>query len=180
MRVGTLAALLAAAVLVAGCGSSGSSSGGSSKASTKSSKPSTTKAATPSTTGAASAPATTTTAISTSFANGANCLKLDGISAQFTQALASATGAKFNEAAAAGAFQKLADAAPAAIRSDLETIAQTFSTFASAFKKSGYEIGKTPTATQTAALESAVALFSEPKLKTAETALQAWGKKNCS
>lgn len=182
MRVGTLAALLAAVVLVAGCGgSSNNSSGGSPKSSTKSSKPSsTTKASTPSTTTTASTSSpSTTSATQTSFASDANCLKLDGVSAKFAQALASTTGSKFNETAEAADFQDLANAAPSAIRPDLETIAQAFTTFATAFKKSGYEIGKTPTASQTAALESAVAVFNQPKLKSAELALQAWGKKNC-
>jgi hypothetical protein len=181
MRVGTLAALLAAAVLVAGCGSSSSSSGASSTNS-KAPKPSTTtKASAPSVTTTASTPSSSSTSTaSTSFASDANCLELDGVSAKFEQALASATGAKFDEAVAAGAFQKLADAAPSAIRPDLETVAQAFSAFATAFTKSGYVIGKTPTAAQTAALASAVAVFTQPKLKAAETALQAWGKKNCS
>jgi glutathione S-transferase len=91
----------------------------------------------------------------------------------------SVTGSKFNETAAASDFQQLANAAPSAIRSDLQTVATAFSTFASALKKSGYVFGKTPTATQTAALESATSVFEQPKLKAADAALQAWSVKNC-
>jgi hypothetical protein len=94
--------------------------------------------------------------------------------------MASETGSKFNETAAAADFQSLANAAPSTIRPDLETITKAFTTFAAAFKKSGYEIGKAPTAAQTAALQAAVAVFNEPNLKAAEVALQAWSKKNCS
>jgi hypothetical protein len=170
--------------MVAGCGgSSNSSSGGSSKSSTKSSKPSaTTKASAPSatTTASTSSSSNTSTTAATSFASDANCLALDGVGTKFAQAMASATGAKFNETAAVADFQNLANAAPSAIRPDLETIAQAFTSFATAFKKSGYEIGKTPTAAQTAALEASMAVFSQPKLKAAELALQAWGKKNCT
>jgi len=61
----------------------------------------------------------------------------------------------------------------------LQTIAKAFTTFAAAVKKSGYEIGKTPTAAQTAALQAAVADFSKPNLKAAEVALRVWSKTNC-
>jgi hypothetical protein len=180
MRVGTLAALLAAVLLVAGCGgSSNNSSGGSPKSSTKSSKPSTTTKAPSATTTASTSSTSSTSGTQAAFASDANCLKLSGVGAKFAEAMASASGAKFNETAEAADFQALANAAPSAIRPDLQTIAQAFTTFATAFKKSGYEIGKTPTAAQTAALESAVAVFNQPKLKSAEVALQAWGKKNC-
>jgi len=173
MRVGTFSGLLAAAVLVAGCGGSSSgTSGGSSKSSTKSSKSSTTTKASTST-------PTRTATTQISFASGTNCLQLAGVGAKFAEALASETGAKFNETATAADFQSLASAAPSAIRPDLETIAKAFTTFAAAFKKSGYRIGKTPTAAQAAALQAAVAVFSKPNLKAAEAALQAWSKKNC-
>ena len=172
MRVGTLSAVVAAAVLVAGCGGSSSgTSGGSSKSSTKSSKSSTTRSSTSTST------KTPTTPIS--FASGTNCLQLAGVSAKFAEALASETGSKFNETAAAADFQNLANAAPSAIRPDLQTVAKAFTTFAAAFKKSGYEIGKAPTAAQAAALQTAVAVFKEPNLKAAEAALRGWSKKNC-
>jgi hypothetical protein len=45
-----------------------------------------------------------------------NCPQLAGVSAKFAEALASETGSKFNETAAATDFQNLANAAPAAIR----------------------------------------------------------------
>jgi len=176
MRVGTLAALLAAVVFVAGCGGSSSSSpsssspsGGPSKSSVKSSKPSTTSTASTGT--RSNAPST--------FASSSNCLALAGVGAKFAQAMESVTGSKFDETAAASDFQQLANAAPSLIRSDLQTVATAFSTFASALKKSGYVFGKTPTATQTAALESATSVFEQPKLKAADAALQAWSVKNC-
>jgi hypothetical protein len=105
---------------------------------------------------------------------------LDGLGAAFARAMASATGAKFNLTAEAADFQNLVSAAPSAIQPDLEAVAQAFTKFAAAFTKSGYEIGKAPTAAQTAALESAEAVFAEPKLRSAEAALEAWGKKNCT
>ncbi len=180
MRVGTLAALLAAVLLVAGCGgSSNNSSGGSPKSSTKSSKPSATTEAPSATTTASTSSTSSTSGTQAAFANDANCLKLSGVDAKFAEAMASTTGAKFNESAVAADFQNLANAAPSAIRPDLQAIAQAFTSFAAAFKKAGYVIGKTPTAAQTAALESAVAVFNQPKLKSAEAALEAWGKKNC-
>jgi hypothetical protein len=164
MRFGTFAAPLAAAVLFAGCGGS---SGSSSKSSTT-----TTAASTLSVSSASTTP--------TSFASGSNCLQLAGVGAEFAEAIESAAGVKFNEAGAASDFQKLANAAPSAIRADLETVATAFTAFAADFKKSGYEFGKTPTASQAAALESAVAVFEQPKLKAADAALKAWVTKNCT
>ena len=165
--------MVAAAILVAGCGGSSSgTSGGSSKSSTKSSKSSTTTRSSTST-------STKTPTTPISFASGTNCLQLAGVSAKFAEALASETGSKFNETAAATDFQNLANAAPSAIRPDLQTVAKAFTTFAAAFKKSGYEIGKAPTAAQAAALQAAVAVFKEPNLKAAEAALRGWSKKNC-
>jgi len=174
--------MMAAALLAAGCGSSSNgSSGGSHKSSAKSSKPpakTTTVASTTTTTN--SPPTTTSSSAPTSFASAANCLKLDGVSAKFAQAMESMTGKNSNETAVAADFQSLADAAPSAIRPDLETVAKAFTSFTTALTKSGYSIGKTPTAAQTAAMAAAMAAFNQPKLKAAETALQAWGKKNCS
>jgi hypothetical protein len=176
MRVRTLAAALAAAGLVAGCGGSSSPSTSTTTA-TKATTAKTPTATAPKTVSTSSTPSTTG---APTFASDANCLKLAGVSASFAKALASTTGTKFNESAAAADFQKLADNAPSAIRADLETVAGAFDKFAAAFKSSGYAIGKTPTPAQTAALESAVSVFTSPKVKAADAALQAWSVKNCS
>lgn len=176
MRVRNLAAAAAAAVLVAGCGGSSSPS----TSTTAAKKPTAAKKSTATASKIVTTSSTPSTTGTPTFASDANCLKLAGVSATFAKALASATGAKFNEGAAAADFQKLADSAPAAIRSDLETVAAAFDKFATAFKNSGYTIGKTPTPAQTAALASAESVFTSAKLKAADSALQAWSVKNCS
>ncbi len=176
MRVRTLAAALAAVVLVAGCGGSSSPS----TSTTTAKKPTATKksaATTATTVPVSSKPSSSGTP---TFASDANCLQLSGLGTKFAEAMGAATGSKFNETAAAADFQKMADAAPSAIRPDLETIATAFTKFAEAMKSSGFVIGKTPTAAQEASLAQAVTVFEGSKLKSAEAALQAWGSKNCS
>jgi hypothetical protein len=173
-------ALIAAAALIAGCG--GSSAPASSKAATvKAAIQKAVSAAT--TTGASSTPTTTdvSKAASGSFADASNCRQLNGVSTKFAQAMAAASsGGKLNYQAAVKAYQGLADAAPSAIRPDLEAMAQSFTSFANAIAKSGYKPGKTPSPAQILALESAAKSFSSGKLATAEKDVEAWAVKNCA
>jgi hypothetical protein len=93
----------------------------------------------------------------------------------------SATGrGKLDLQAAVTAYQDLANAAPSAIQPDLQTIAQAFSAFAAALAKTGYTLGQVPTASQAAALQSAVQVFTQSKLRTAEQSLATWAKQNCT
>jgi hypothetical protein len=160
--------MLAAVALLAGCGSSSS--------------PSTSVATTPaSTTAPTSSGSTTPSSPASSFANSGNCLQLAGVGSRFAQALQSATGhGKLDLQAAAKAYQDLANAAPSAIQPDLQTIAQAFSTFVAALAKTGYTLGQAPTASQAVALQSAVQVFTQPKLRTAEQNVAAWAKQNCT
>jgi hypothetical protein len=83
-------------------------------------------------------------------------------------------------AAEAKIVQQAASAAPSAIRSDIETLAAAFTTYASALKKAGFKAGSTPSTTNYAALAQALQSLNAPKLRTAEQHVEAWAKKNCS
>ena len=160
-------ALIAVVAIVAGCGSSNST---------------TTSAATPATS-AASASATTasaTSAAAPSFASTTNCQQLAGVGAKFAQALSAATrGGKFDLQAEVSAYQGLANAAPAAIRSDVQLLAQAFSSFATALEKVHYKPGTVPTPAQIAGVQAAAHVFSEAKLHAAGQRVEAWAHQNC-
>ena len=178
IRLGAVCvALIAAAALIAGCGGSGSSS-----TPTKSSTPKTTKS-TPATTPAASSTpsASNSTKSSTpSFANTTNCEALGGAGTKFAQAMeAATTGKKLNYQAAVKAYQGLANAAPSAIRPDLEQLASAFTSFANALSKTGYTAGKVPSPSQLAGLESAAKSLESSKLAAAEKHLESWAAANC-
>jgi hypothetical protein len=140
-----------------------------------------------STTGASGATTTAPTTSSSSssgtpsFASAKNCLQLATVGQKFSQAMvaASRTG-KSDLTALANAYKALASAAPSAIRSDFETIAAAFSSYASVLKKAGFTPGKVPSASQMTALVAASKSFSTPKLQAAEQHLSAWSSKNCS
>lgn len=156
---------IALALLVVGCGSSTTSA-------TSSSPGSPTKST--------AAGASASTSSGATFASGSNCSALAGVGKKFEQALESSTsGGKVNLAAAASAYQTLANQAPSAIHSDVEEIAQAFTTFASAVTKSGFTSGSTPTPSQVAALESAAKTFEGSKITTASKQIEAWAKTNC-
>jgi hypothetical protein len=174
-------ALIAAAALSAGCGSS--SAPASSKAATVKTAIQKVISAATGTTGASSAStsAGVSKAVSGSFADASNCKQLDGVGTKFAQAMeAASSGGKLNYQAAVKAYQGLADAAPSAIRPDLEAMAQSFTSFANAIAKSGYKPGKTPSPSQILALESAAKSFSSTKLAEAEKDVEAWAVKNCA
>ena len=60
-----------------------------------------------------------------------------------------------------------------------ETIADAFSAEASRTEKADITPGKTPSATQLAALAAAGKSFSAPKVEAATKNLEAWGESHC-
>src|SRR5579863_9289092 len=110
--------------------------------------------------------ATTTSSVSktikVTFASAAHCTFLDGIGSQFAKAMAAATtGGKYNLNGVEKAYQDLASAAPSAIHSEVQEIANAFTAWASALSKANYKLGTVPSATQIAALEQASKVFSQ-------------------
>jgi hypothetical protein len=93
---------------------------------------------------------------------------------------ASSSGGKFNLNAAVTAYKNLANAAPAAIKPDIEELANAFSAYATALGKSGFKPGTVPSASQITAIESAAKTFSSTKLLAASKGLEAWALKNCT
>lgn len=186
MRLQAIALVLALAVVAAGCGSKKAAAPPVSQTTTTTASTTTTSGAAATTTTAAmttTAASTTTTSGgggSPTFASSANCLQLRSIGEKFSKALAATRGTgKSSLTDVASIYKALAQAAPSEIRPDFETIAAAFSTYADALSKSGYTPGKTPTASQIAALQSLSKSFSSPKLAAAEQHLSAWGTKNC-
>jgi hypothetical protein len=178
MKVKAISIALVLVVVAAGCGSKKSASSAAGNT--------TTTAAPASNSGGSGAGTTTTTSSttggsgSTSFASIANCAQLEGIGRKFSQAMAASSGnGKSSLSNVANVYKELASAAPAAIRSDFETIATAFQGYTGALAKAGYTPGKVPTASQIAALTAASKSFSTPKLQAAEQHLAAWGSKNC-
>ncbi len=109
-----------------------------------------------------------------------NCTNLSGVGEQFAKAMSSSTsGGKFDLSAMVKAYQNLANAAPGAIRSDVQVISGAFATYAGDLQKAGYKFGTVPSASQIAALESAAKSFDAPKLKSASKAIEAWAVANC-
>jgi hypothetical protein len=171
-------AFLAAGALIAGCGGSSNTP----PAKTTAPKAATKKAAAPNLPAASTTPTTSNVSKSStaSFADASNCKALGGVGTKFAQAMAAATsGGKVNYQAAVKAYQQLADAAPSAIRPDLEEMAQAFTSFANALAKSDFKPGKVPSPSQLAGLESAAKSSSSSKLTSAEKNVEAWAVKNC-
>ncbi len=172
------------AVLVAACGGS-STPTTTTKASTShkssSSQPKVSTSASANTNAATNTGAASSSSTSKpTFASVSNCTNLSGVGEQFAKAMSSASsGGKFNLNAAVKAYQNLANAAPSAIRPDIEAIASAFTAFASALSKAHYTFGTVPSASQITALEQATKVFSQAKLKSASNAIEAWAVANC-
>ena len=97
-----------------------------------------------------------------------------------SQSIQAASGnGQLNLQAEQNALKTLAAAAPSAIKGDFQTFANAFQSFAGAIAKSGWKPGQTPTPAQIAALTVAARSLDQPKLKAAETHLEAWAKQNC-
>lgn len=158
-----LAALVAAA---AGCGGSGKSAA-------------TTQTTTTSTTAKTSTSTTTaTTTPKLSFSSTKNCSRLASLEQKAESSLNPASGSA-TLATLPTVLKSLADAAPSAIKGDLETVAGAFSAYVEGLKSSGYKTGQIPTAAQIAALTKAAKQFQTPKVKAAITHLTSWVKTNC-
>ena len=171
MRCKALALVLVLAVVAAGCGSkkSATKAGGSDSTTTTA------------TSTAATSTGSTSTGNTSSFTSAKNCAQLASIGQKFSKAMAATSGTGTSSVTAvADAYKALAKEAPSEIRSDFETIAAAFGTYADALKKVHYTPGKAPTASQLAAITSLAKTFSSPKLMTAERHLSTWGTKNCS
>jgi hypothetical protein len=132
------------------------------------------------TTGASTTATTSTNSGAPSFASAKNCRDLVALGRKFSEAFKTTANGSANLSNVADAYKSLASAAPAEIRSDFQTFANAFSDYAKALDKSGFKPGKTPTASQIAAITAASKEFSSPKLLTAERHLTAWGQQNCA
>jgi hypothetical protein len=93
---------------------------------------------------------------------------------------AASSGGKYNLSAAVAAYRALANAAPSAIRPDLQTLAGAFTAYATAVGKAGFKPGQVPSPTQIAAIEAAAKQFSNTKLLAASKAIESWAAKNCT
>jgi hypothetical protein len=182
------------AVLVAACG--GSSTPAKTTKKQSSQRASVTQKKTAASTGTSSNPAaasTTTTSAAAAttgstpaassqptFASATNCTQLAGLGEQYAKAMSAATsGGKFDLGAAVTAYRNLANAAPSAIRPDLQVLAGAFASYANALSKSGYKFGTVPSASQVTAVEQAVKTFDTAKMSAALKHLKAWGTANC-
>jgi hypothetical protein len=176
-KAGSLALLLAVAILAAGCGSKKTASNAAATGNTTTTAAATT---TSSGNGAGAGSSSSSTVNTHSFASVQNCAQLAGVGEKFSQAMAAATAKGTTSLTqVATAYKSLAGEAPSAIRADFETIATAFQNYANAVQKAGYAPGKVPTASQIAALALASKSFSAPNLKNAEEHLTSWASKNC-
>lgn len=181
-RFGAIAIALLLVVAATGCGSKKKAA-----VTTSAPPPATTTAAATTTTTAAGGGSTTTTATTTtsgkspSFASAKDCAQLEGLGKKFAAEFeAAATGGKTPDyAKEVSLFKALADAAPSDIHGDLETLASAFQTEAAAMQKANITPGKTPSASQLAALEAAGKAFSSPKVQAATQHLEAYGQSHC-
>jgi hypothetical protein len=180
MRFRLLSVGAVTAVLVAACG--GSSTPTTTTTKQSSHKTSTTQVKTSTSSASKSKPSTTSASSSQpTFASASNCTQLSGVGQQFAKAMQSATsGGKFNLSAAVKAYQNLANAAPSAIRPEIQELASAFTSYASALAKANYTFGKVPSATQISAIVAASKDLSARKMETASKALEAWAVKNCT
>ncbi len=178
-RFGAIALALLLLVAATGCGSK-------KKAAVTTSAPppaTTTTAATTTSSGGSTTPTTTSSSSGkpTSFSSAKDCAQLEGLGKKFSaEFAAAATGGKTPDyAKEVSLFKALADAAPSDIRGDLETLASAFQTEAAAMQKANITPGKTPSASQLAALAVAGKAFSSPKVQAATQHLEAYGESHC-
>jgi hypothetical protein len=161
--------LVAAAAITAGCGSSATTTSSSAA-----------PAATTSTTATVAAASTKTATAAPTFSSASNCQQLMGLGAKFAQAMSAATtGGKLDLQKVVGLYQNLANAAPAAIRPDLQQTTQALTSFAATMAKVGYKPGQVPTGAEIASLQAASQQFSQPKFRAAEEHLSTWAHANC-
>ncbi len=173
LKAASIVFVLMFVAAASGCGGKKSAAG-------TTSSPTTTAAS--STTGNAGGGTTTSssTVNTHSFASVKNCAQLESVGVKFSQALAAAAASgQSTLSTTSSEFKAMENAAPAAIRSDVETIATAFAGYSTALKKVGYKAGTVPTASQIAALTALSKNFATAKVTAAEQHLAAWGQKNC-
>jgi hypothetical protein len=177
-RFGAIAIALLLVVAATGCGSK-------KKAAVTTSAPppatTTTAAAATTTTASSGGSTTTTSGKPSSFASAKDCAQLEGLGKKFSAEFeAAATGGKTPDyAKEVSLFKSLADAAPSSVHGDLETLADAFAAEAAALQKAHITPGKTPSASQLAALAGAGKAFSAPKVLVATQHLEAYGESHC-
>ena len=165
----TAAAALAGLLLVAlaaGCGSSKSSSSSTTSSSSGSSSSSSSSSSSGSSGG-------------TSFKSTKNCAQLAALASKVAQSLNPTGNAEKDVNNEVKLFDKLADAAPDEIKSDLRTFADAFQSFAKTYSSVKITMGQAPSAADLAKLQTAAKAFSAPKVRAAEQHLSAWAQKNC-
>jgi basic membrane lipoprotein Med (substrate-binding protein (PBP1-ABC) superfamily) len=177
MQSRTIGAGVLALVLVgtlAACG------GGGKKAS--STPPASTTNASTTATGTTVTTATTTAEASSgggSFADAKSCSQLASLAAKVQQSVQPTGNGSVDLAREADALRTLADRAPDAIKGDLRTFADAFTSFAKAYADSGFKAGSTPTAAQIAKFSRAAQKLATPKVQAAMTHLESWGRTHC-
>jgi hypothetical protein len=179
-RFGAITLALLLLVAATGCGSKKKAA-----VTTSAAPPPTSTATTTTATSSGVVSTPTTTSSSTgkpsSFASVKDCSQLEGLGQKFSSefAAAAASGSTPDYAKEVDLFKQLTAAAPSDIRPDLQTISDAFSAMASALAKAHLTPGKTPTASQLAALASASKSFSTAKVEAASKNLEAWGESHC-
>ena len=138
----------------------------------------------PAPTANASTTATVTTATATassggSFADAKSCTQLASLAAKVQQSVQPTGNGSVDLSREADALRTLADRAPDAIKGDLRTFADAFSSFAKAYADSGFKAGSTPTAAQIAKFSRAAQKLATPKVQAAMTHLESWGRTHC-
>jgi len=176
-RTVAIVPILVVVAAAAGCG------GGS-----KSSSPPTTTSA--STTSSSSSSSSTSSSASSSSSSSSsvtssgstkNCSKLVALGSKVSQSLLTQSSSGITSLQSESkAVQAAAASAPAAIKSDVETLAAAYANYATQLKKAGFKPGSTPTAAQIAAFVAAIQKDTTPKLNAAIQNIEAWAKKNCN
>lgn len=140
----------------------------------------------PTTTASRAATGTTVTTATTtassgggSFADAKNCTQLASLAAKVQQSVQPTGNGSVDLSREADALRTLADSAPDAIKGDLRTFADAFSSFAKAYADSGFKAGSTPTAAQIAKFSRAAQKLATPKVQAAMTHLESWGRTHC-
>lgn len=154
VRLLPLAALVVAVVALAGCGGGGK------------------KAATTTTTAATSTAAAPGLSV---LATIATCPKLSGLVTGLEQAMSGA--APSNVAGRARILERYAAKAPAAVRGDLEVVAQAFANELGNVKLGSSAGG--PSASALIKLEQLATKITSPKVRAAEAAIGTWAAANC-
>lgn len=105
------------------------------------------------------------------------CAELAAVGARIAQTLGTQGG---DVEASVEYFSDLADAAPDAIKDDLEVFAEGFAEYAKAISGIDLSGGSVPTAEDLAKLQDAAKAFDDPRIQEASDSIQAWAEENCT